>query len=75
MLIGSPTLELYVNSWNAKYPNNKIFTAKKTDMTDSIGWGYYVGNSENPTTTYVSESNSDSLYYPHTYSWNKCDGF
>ena len=75
MLIGSPTLELYVNSWNAKYSGNTIYTATRTGMTDSIGWGYYVGDAENPTSTYVSRSNSDSLYYPHTSQYESCNGY
>ena len=75
MLIGSPTLELYVNSWNAKYSGNTIYTATRTGMTDSIGWGYYVGDAENPTSTSVSRSNSDSLYYPHTSQYESCNGY
>ena len=35
-------------------------------MTDGIGWGYYVGSSENPTTTNINELNTDKLYYPYT---------
>ena len=67
MLIGSPTLDLYVASWNTKYPSNRIYTATNS-------YGYYVGTSENPTSTQISMENtpgySDSLYYPHTSYWN-----
>ena len=67
--MGSPTLDLYVNSWNAKYPSNLIYTA-----TNSNGY-YYVGNSENPTSTLVGKPNSDVLYYPHTSGYEDCYGY
>ena len=75
MLIGSPTLELYVNSWNAKYSSDKIYITTRTSMTDSIGWGYYVGDAENSTTYDVSKSNSDPLYYLYTSSYESCNGY
>lgn len=66
--MGSPTIELYVNSWNESYPDNKLYTAPKT-MAD--GFGYYLGTSENPDVSnshIVDMSNSDgfhnTLYYP-----------
>ena len=73
--MGSPTLDLYLNSWNSKYPSDQIYTAIRTDFPDSIGWGYYIGDSENPTTYKVRKSNSDILYYPHTSEWNSCDAY
>ena len=64
---GAVDLETWVNSWNAK-GYQKLYTAKKTGMSDSIGWGYYVGTSENPTSTYQDVSSfagyNDALYYP-----------
>ena len=76
---GSPTLDLYVNSWNAKYPSNKMYIAKKTDMNDSVGWGYYVGSSENPKGIIMNVSNtsgySDPLYYPHKTTYESCGGY
>ena len=73
--MGSPTLDLYVNSWNAKYPSNKIYTAQ-TENAMSDGYnGYYVGNSENPTTYGVSQSNTDTLYYPHNDQYKSCNGY
>ena len=93
--MGSPTLDLFVQSWNKKYPNNEtystnqIYTAKRTGMSDTIGWGYYVSRTNNPPTGseysanmagsegYKSTSNADLLYYPHpdTGSWNNTDGY
>ena len=68
-VIGGPTLEMYVASWNKKYPENKLYT--KAD-----GTGYYVGTSENPTTVNEDMSNTlgyqDELYYPHREIWNSC---
>ena len=44
-------------------------------MSDSIGWGYYVGDSENPTNYSVNKSNTDTLYYPHNNVYEKCEGY
>ncbi|MBR3153049.1 MAG: hypothetical protein IKF52_05590, partial [Clostridia bacterium] len=78
--MGSPTLELYRDSWNAKYPNtdtyttNQIYTATTSSaMSDGVN-GYYVSRTEPATTTSVQMSGSqgypavltaDTLYYPH----------
>ena len=69
--MGSPTLELYKNSWNAKYPNtdtdttNQIYTATTSSaMSDGLN-GYYVSRTNNPPTIseyYVSMSGSQG--YP-----------
>ena len=84
MLIGSPTLDLYVNSWNEKYPSNQIYTAQTTSaMSDGYN-GYYVSVTNDPPTTseysaYIYMSGapgySDTLYYPHTSEWNSCYGY
>lgn len=92
--MGSPTLDLYVQSWNAKYPNNdtyptnEIYTGKRTGMSDTIGWGYYVSRTNKTPTSgnyvnmsgsegYKSAAEADKLYYPHagTSSWNSCWGY
>lgn len=70
-VIGGPTLEMYVSSWNKKHPENKLYT-----NTNSIG--YYVGSRENPTTYNVGMSSyalQDELYYPHLDIWNNCYGY
>ena len=73
--IGSPALDLYANSWNEKYPSDKIYIAQ-TKITMSDGYyGYYVGSSENQKTSYVIKSNSDSLYCPHTSMYESCGGY
>ena len=68
--MGSPTLELYRDSWNAKYPNtdtyttNQIYTATTSSaMSDGLN-GYYVSRTVNPPTseTYVEMSGSQG--YP-----------
>ncbi len=41
--IGSPTLEMFINSWNAKHPDSKVYFG----MGDENG--YSVGKEENPT--------------------------
>ena len=73
--MGSPTIDLYVNSWNKKYPSNMIYTAYSENVHNSGYDGYYVGDSENPTTTYVVKSISDSLYYPHDKEYAGCKGY
>ena len=77
--MGSPTLDLYVNSWNTKYPTDTIYTATTTSaMSDGLN-GYYVGLTENPTTYYLDyqemqakEGYNNTLYYPHQEVVDKC---
>ena len=67
--MGSPTIEMYVNSWNSKYPEDTIYTATTTSaMSDGLN-GYYVGLAENPSAHFVNMSSkagyNNTLYYPH----------
>ena len=77
--MGSPTLEIWVDSWNTVYPDDKLYTAKQTDMYDTIGWGFYIGANENPMSTYISLLNKDGynnpLYYPHKRGYSNCYGY
>ena len=70
--MGSPKLDLWVDSWNAVYPEDKIYIAKTTSAMDDGLEGNYLGLTENPTTTYISGTNmrakvgyNNTLYYPH----------
>lgn len=56
--IGSPTLEMFVKSWNEKYPNRKLYYSDGE-------YGYYIGEQENPTTNgiyNIEELEQDKLY-------------
>ena len=78
--MGSPTLDLYVNSWNTQYPEDTIYTATTvTAMNDGLN-GYYVGTTENPTTTNLNyqvmqekDGYNNTLYYPHHEWIDNCD--
>ena len=80
--IGSPTIDLWVNSWNTKYPADTIYTATtSTAMSDGLN-GYYVGTTENPTTLYLDyqvmqakEGYNNTLYYPHQEGVDNCYGY
>ena len=72
--IGGPTLNMYIASWNAK--------GYTTLYTNTNTYGYYVGTSANPTTTYTSISSDiagsgygDTLYYPHQSDYSNCSGY
>lgn len=71
--IGGPTLEMYIASWNEKYPNNLLY------CNNSTSTGYYVGEVNNPTSYNIDMSSktgySDTLYYPHTSAYNDCKGY
>ena len=74
--MGAPSIDLWVNSWNAKYPVDTIYTATTTStMSDGLN-GYYVGTTENPTTYYIDYSSNEgynnTLYYPHKEAGNYC---
>ena len=77
--MGSPTLEMWVDSWNTMYPEDKLYTAKRTGMSDAVGWGFYVGATENPKSIMISLSNKEGynnpLYYPHKSSYLFCYGY
>ena len=77
--MGSPTIEMYVNSWNSKYPEDTIYTATTTSaMSDGLN-GYYVGLAENPSTYYADISSkagyNNTLYYPHQEVVDNCYGY
>ena len=61
--IGSPTLNMFVASWNEKYPSDKIYC--NNDSTT----GYYIGTSSAPSTYYADLSGKtgygNTLYYPY----------
>ena len=64
--IGGSTIEMWMDSWNKRYPSDKLYC----NNTNSNG--YYVGTSSNPSTYYIESSvmnkkdgYNNSLYYPH----------
>lgn len=60
---GGSTIEMYVASWNKKYPKNKIY------CNNSNQNGYYIGTKDTPISNYAYMSStsgySDKLYYPY----------
>ena len=78
-VIGSPTVEMWMDSWNARYPGDKVYRKASTSTSNP---GYYVGTSQNPSTYYIDssvmnakEGYNNKLYYPHTSSYNGTDGY
>ena len=64
--IGGSTIEMWMDSWNKRYPSDKLYC----NNTDSNG--YYVGTSSSPSDYNISPSvmsakdgYNNSLYYPH----------
>ena len=77
--IGSPTVEMWMDSWNARYPRDKVYRKASTDTSYP---GYYVGTSQDPTTKSIDssvmsakEGYNNKLYYPHTSSYNGTNGY
>ena len=77
--MGSPSIDLFVNSWNTLYPEDKIYTAQTTSQMSDGLYGYYVGLSENPTTIYIDyqimqtkEGYNNSLYFPYQNNVGNC---
>ena len=77
--MGAPTLDLWVNSWNAKYPSDTLYTKYENPVTGKTFDGWYIGNTENPTTTsiYLSSKTGygNTLYYPHQAAEQSCNGY
>ena len=73
--IGTPTLEMWVASWNAAYGDKlKLYTNKNST-------GYYVGTGSNSTTSYnqsitsVTNWQKNTSYFPHGNSaYSSCYG-
>lgn len=58
-VIGGPTLEMFVASWNTKHPESKIYC----DGTGSNSkYGYYVGRTSGSTDQLTNIGTSDSTY-------------
>ena len=77
--IGSPTVEMWMDSWNARYPKSSDKIYRKASTSTSYP-GYYVGTSSDPTGSYsinnsAKEGYSNKLYYPHTSSYNGTNGY
>ncbi len=80
MAIGSPTLNMWVASWNTKYPDEKIYCNNDTTM------GYYMGETNSPTSKWIAQKTmsartgykieeKDNMYYPHKSIYNGCGGY
>ena len=80
--IGSPTIEMWMESWNNLYENidGKLYWKASTDTTYP---GYYIGTSTNLTGSYYIDNNlmnqkegyNNKLYYPHTLGYNGTIGY
>ena len=80
-VIGSPTLEMWIASWNKKY-TTETNMADKLYCNKASSTGYYVGTTNEPTSTYIGSDvmsakagYQDELYYPHRSYWNSCNGY
>ena len=87
--IGSPTLDMFALSWNAKY--GSVYSNIFYDVRNENG--YYLATSANSTnnSSYISLSQQvtkneetgeylatgyyDTLYFPHTTTYNTCNGY
>ena len=76
--IGSPTVEMWMDSWNTRYPNSSDKIYRKASTNNSYS-GYYVGTSSNPTSYNFSnrgkEGYKNKLYYPYTSTYNGANGY
>ena len=79
--IGSPTVEMWMDSWNARYPKSSDQVYRKAS-TSTSNPGYYVGTSQKPTSMSIDfqvmnkkDGYSNKLYYPHTSEYNGTYGY
>ena len=77
--IGSPTVEMWMDSWNARYPKSSDQIYRKAS-TSTNAPGYYVGTNPDPTGSYSmnlsgKEGYSNKLYYPDTSDYNGTNGY
>ena len=76
--IGSPTIEMWMDSWNKRYLNS----SDQIYCNNTNSNGYYVGTSENPNEYHIQESEMQSkkgynnkLYYSHIDNYNGTHGY
>ena len=62
--IGGPTVQLWMDSWNARYPEQKVY------CDNANANGYYVGTSSKPTSTsfLLNKNKGGELYFANNYS-------
>ena len=80
---GAPDIELWKNSWNMTYPEDRLYIKYANDLISENGSfdGWYVGLTENPDTSSVflteKAGYNNRLYYPYKISSDsgKCDGY
>ena len=80
--IGSPTVEMWMDSWNNLYENvdGKLYRKASTDTTYP---GYYVGINPDPTDLYYISASvmsskkgyNNKLYYTHLEKYNGIAGY
>ena len=75
--IGSPTVEMWMDSWNTRYPksSDKIYRKASTSET-----GYYVGTSPNSIDSYAINVSgktgyNNKLYYPRISETSETRGY
>ena len=60
--IGAPTLEMFVESWNKRYPSDKIYCNNTNE------YGYCIGTTSDATTYYITlsskEGYNNTIYFP-----------
>lgn len=72
---GAVDLDTWVASWNEKYTPRLYTATTASAMSDGLN-GYYVGNTENPTTTGYQVGGTDkTLYFPHTSATSNNNGY
>ena len=77
--IGSPDLELWKNSWNKCYPEDKIYTEYSANV-NNLGYdGWYVGLEENPSTANINLADKNGymnlLYFPNRNKLDDSSGY
>ena len=64
--IGGPTVQLWTDSWNARYPDQKVYCDSANEN------GYFVGTDSSPSTYDISlnqnKNNGGELYFANNYS-------
>lgn len=73
--IGSPTLELWVDSWNKMYPDQKRYIRyfEYDPIYGDEGW--LIGSDEDNMIEFTGFNITDSLYFPHTEIYDNCSGY
>ena len=71
--MGTPTLNLWVDSWNTVYPSERLYV--EYNIEDDQYLSYTIGTSSNPDSDNIQLTNSSTLFFADADDTDSCYGY